>query len=116
MKESRTARLAGQLQQEIAMIIQRELKDPRLGFVTITRVELSKDVSHATVSFSCLGDIGERERSHEALEHAAPFIYGLLKKQFHLKVIPRLSFRHDDSIASSIALADVFERIKREQP
>ena len=113
MHESRTARLAHQLQQEIAMIIHRELKDPRLGFVTITKVEVSKDASHAKVLFSCLGDEVERARSLEALEHSARFIHGLIKKRFRLKVIPEIAFRYDESIAGSIALAITLDQLKK---
>ena len=113
MRESRMARLSHEFQQEIAMIIHRELKDPRLGFVTITKVDLSKDLSYAKVSFSCLGDERERELSQEALEHSASFIYGLLKKRFRLRKIPHLSFRYDESIAGSIAMAEMLQQIKR---
>ena len=65
MQNTRMARLAGQLQQEIATIIQRELKHPGLGFVTITRVELSKDIRNAKVFYSCLGKQEERAQSQE---------------------------------------------------
>ena len=113
MQTTRTARLATQFQQEIAMIIHQELKDPRLGFVTITRVELSKDLSHANVLFSCLGGKEERARSQDALDCSRGFIHGLIKKRFRLKVIPELQFRFDESIASSIALADTLDRLKQ---
>ena len=95
------------------MILQREFKDPRLGFVTVTNVRLSKDLSMAKVSFSCLGDTKERERSQEALDHAAGYIRGLIKKRFRLKVIPVIHFRYDESIAGSIALEETFEQLKR---
>lgn len=112
MPRPRVSRLATQFQQEIATIIHQELKDPRLGFVTITRVELSNDLSYAKVLFSCLGDAEERIRSQEALDHAAGFIYGLIKQRFRLKVIPRLVFRFDESIARSIALSETLDRLK----
>ena len=113
MQMTRMERLAQQLQHEIAMIIHQELKDPRLGFVTITRMELSKDLRHAKVFFSCLGDAEERARSQEALDCSARFIYGLIKKRFRLKVIPQLLFCYDVSIAGSITLSDTFEQLKR---
>ena len=113
MQTTRTERLAHQFQQEIAMIIHQELKDPRLGFVTITRVELSKDLSRAKVLFSCLGSEEERVRSQEALDHAAGFIHGLIKKRFRLKVIPEVVFRYDESIAGSITLSETLDRLKR---
>ena len=113
MTTPRTTRLVHQLQQEIATIIHQELKDPRLGFVTITRVELSKDLRHAKVLFSCLGGPEERARSQEALDHSTRFVYGLLKKRLRLKIIPELVFRYDESIAGSITLSETFERLKR---
>ncbi len=112
MQSPRVERLTQQLQQEIAVIIHRELKHPGLGFVTITRMELSKDLRHAKVGFSCLGDAEERLRSQEALDRSTPFIHSLLKKRFRLKVIPELVFRYDASIEDSIALSEKFERLK----
>ena len=115
MQNTRMARLAGQLQQEIATIIHRELKHPGLGFVTITRVELSKDVRHAKVFYSCLGKQEERESSQEALERSRGYIHGLIKKRFRLKVIPELTFRYDPSIEGSIELSEAFERLNEDQ-
>ena len=111
MQHPRIGRLAQELQQEIAMIIHRELKHPGLGFVTITRLELSKDLRHAKVGFGCLGDAGARARSQEALEHSSAFIQSLLKKRFRLKVIPELTFRYDTSIEHSIELSEKFDRL-----
>ena len=113
MQNPRIERVTHQLQQEIALIIHRELKDPRLGFVTITRVDVSKDLRHAKVFYSCLGDEEERARSQEALDHAAGFVHGLSKKRFRLKVIPEISFRYDESIAGSIALSETLDQLKR---
>ncbi len=112
MQTTRIARLAQQFQQEIAMIIHQELKDPGLGFVTITRVELSSDLSHAKVLFSCLGGAAERARSQDALERSAGFIHGLIKKRFRLKVIPALSFLYDESVVGSIAMSEALDRLK----
>ena len=102
MQTTRMARLGHQFQQEIAMIIHQELKDPSLGFVTITRVELSKDLRHAKVFYSCLGDAAERVSSQDTLDRSTRFIYGLLKKRFRLKAIPELVFRYDASIEGLI--------------
>lgn len=107
----RKERLSQQLQREIAAIIQHELKDPRLGFVTITRVELSGDLSHAKVGYSCLGPPEARASSEEALAHAAGFIRGLVKKRLRLKIIPEIVFRYDESIAHSIEIARKLEEL-----
>ena len=108
----RKDRIGHQLQQEIAAIIQRELKDPRLGFVTITRVELSSDLSHAKVWYSCLGGEKERQDSQAALDHAAGFVRGLVKKRFRLKIIPDLVFRYDESIAQSLEISRKLDELK----
>ena len=113
MQPGRMERVTQELQQEIARIIHQELKDPRLGFVTITRLELSKDLRHAKVLFSCLGGEADIRRSQVALEHSTRFIYGLLKKRFRLKVIPELQFRYDASIAGAIEMAERLERLQR---
>ena len=116
MYTTRTHRLAQQLQQEIAMIIHQELKDPRLGFVTITRAELSKDASHAKVFFSCLGSSQEQALSREALDHSSRFIHGLIKKRFRLKVIPEITFHYDESIAGSITISEALDQLKQPPP
>ena len=116
MQSNRMERLAQELQQEIATIIHRELKHPGLGFVTITRVELSKDVRHATVGFSCLGTTSEREASYGALNTSKRFIQNLIRKRFRLKIIPELAFRYDTTIEDSIALSEKFERLKSPPP
>ena len=114
MRDNRMARLANELQQEIAMIIHQELKDPTVGFVTITRVELSKDVRHAKVWFSCLGGEAQRARSQEALDRSARYIHGLIKKRFRLKIIPELTFWYDASIAGVIELSEKLDRLKEQ--
>ena len=109
----RQSRLGHQLQQEIATIIHRELKDPRLGFVTITKVELSGDLSHAKVAFSCLGGDQERMRTQEALDAARGFIRSLVKKRLRLKIIPEIIFRYDETITQAIDLATKLDQLKR---
>jgi ribosome-binding factor A len=116
MRPSRSVRLGQQLQREIALILQREFKDPRVGFVTITRVELSKDLRHAKVFFSCLGDAHQVARSQEGLDHATAFIRHLIKQRFRLKVIPEIVFRFDETIAGSIKLSETLEQLKGRPP
>lgn len=114
MSDVRKGRVSHQLQQEIAAIIHQELKDPRLGFVTITKVELSNDLAHAKVGYSCLGGQEERARSEEALDRAGGFVRGLLKKRLRLKIIPEIAFRYDESIAQSIELSRKLDQLKQE--
>ncbi len=113
MFPQRSGRLAHELQQEIAQIIQRELKDPRVGFITVTQVELSKDGSHAKVFFSCLGGEAAVQQAQDVLDHSAAFIRTLIKKRFRLKVIPALAFRYDEMIERSIRMAETLDELKR---
>ena len=98
------------------MILQQELKDPRLGFVTITRVELSNDGHYAKVLYSCLGSEEERLRSQETLDHSVRFLHALIKKRFRLRVIPELTFRYDASIEGSIAMSQLLEELNPAPP
>ena len=115
MYGTRKERLEEQLQQEIASILQRELKDPNLGFVTITKVELSGDLSHAKVLYSLLGSAADRERSREVLERSTGFVRSLIKKRLRLKIIPEIAFRYDESIAQSIHIAAKLDELKDRQ-
>ena len=116
MQTTRMARVIQELQQEIATIIHQELKDPGLGFVTITRMELSKDLRHAKVFFSCLGSGEDRARSQDVLDRSTGFIYSLLKRRFRLKIIPELVFRYDASIEGSITLSETLDRLQPPPP
>ena len=112
MQNPRVERVTQELQQEVARILHREIKDPELGFVTVTRMELSKDLRHAKVWFSCLGSQVDREASQAVMQRSARYIHSLLKKRFRLKVIPELQFHYDASIEGSIAMSDTLDRLK----
>ena len=92
----RTRRVDHLLQEEISAVIQREVHDPRVGFVTITSVETAPDLRHATVYVSIIGDATQRKATMEALGRAMPFVRHHLGK-LHLKRIPQLHLREDDS-------------------
>jgi ribosome-binding factor A len=96
----RTDRLDSQLQQELMGLVQREMKDPRIGFATITRVETARDLGHARVWVSVYGTDAERERSLSALRDAAPWLRRRLGELLTLRHVPELTIRLDESIAS----------------
>ena len=116
MQSVRHQRVSQQLQEEIASIVQFELKDPGVGFITITKVELSSDLSHAKVGFSCLGDEAQRELTQAALDRAAGYIRGLVKKRMRLKIIPVLVFRFDEAVMRSIDMAAKLDELKTTPP
>ena len=106
MTTTRTARVARQIQQELSEIIERELKDPRVGMITLTSVQMTPDLHVARVFFSRLGTPAEREESRLALEHAVGFLRRELGHRLRLRYLPELRFLVDDSL-------DVSERISR---
>jgi ribosome-binding factor A len=94
----RTKRIDELLQQEIGAIISREIADPRIGFVTITDVETTPDLSHAKVWVSVIGSTAEREATLTALGHAMPFVRHELGKRLRIRRIPELHLRLDDAL------------------
>ena len=90
---SRTRRVAEQVQREMAQLVQQEIKDPRLGLVTISAVKLSKDMSHANIFFTVLDD------NHPIEEGAAGFLRHELAKRMQLRIVPHIHFKYDESIS-----------------
>jgi len=106
----RTARLDELLRQEISALIQREVADPRIGFVTVTEVEVNPDLSHATVWVSVIGTEAERRSSLRALGHAMPFIRRRLGS-LRLRRIPELHVRADDTAERGTRLLRIIEEL-----
>lgn len=94
----RTRRVAELLQRELSALIRDRLKDPEVGMVTISDVEVSRDLAHARVYFTLLGGEAERERTREALQRAAGFLRRELGRELHLRTIPQLHFIYDDTM------------------
>jgi ribosome-binding factor A len=93
----RTERVDELLRQEIGEILSREVADPKVGFATITDVETTPDLRHAKVWVSVIGQRGERQETIEALNRAMPFVRRELGRRLHIKRIPELHIRLDDS-------------------
>ena len=110
----RTDRLDSQIRQELMDLIQREMKDPRLGFATITRVQTARDLGHARVWVSVLGSDLERERTMGALRVATPWLRRKLGERLSLRHVPELSVREDDSIASGDRVLRIIQELDEE--
>ncbi|MBI2762799.1 MAG: 30S ribosome-binding factor RbfA [Chloroflexi bacterium] len=95
----RTARVDELIRQEIGEIIARDLADPRIGFVTITDVETTPDLSHARIWASFIGTAEERATALAALGHAMPFIRHELGKRIRIRRIPELHLQPDETLA-----------------
>ncbi|WP_447593826.1 30S ribosome-binding factor RbfA [Aquipseudomonas campi] len=109
---SRTQRIGDQIQRELAQMIPREVKDPRLGFVTITAVEVSRDVGHAKVFITVMGENDEDKIKQNllVLKDAAGFLRMLLGKAMKLRSVPTLHFHYDESISRGVHLSALIER------
>jgi ribosome-binding factor A len=107
---SRPDRVADQIRSELAMLLAREVHDPGIGFVTLTRVQITPDLGSARVLYTALGDDATRKKSQQALERAAPFLRRQIGARLRLKRAPELRFIHDDSIAGQ----DRIERLLNE--
>ncbi len=95
---SRTRRVAEQLQRELAELIRTELKDPRLGMVSISHVQVSRDLGHAKVFVSVLGNDEQVRASLEVLQHAAGYLRGRIGRLLHIRTVPELRFTLDRSL------------------
>jgi len=96
---SRPDRVADQIRSEIASLLTRDVRDPGVGFVTLTRVTVTPDLQHARVHYTSLGDERARAATGRALERAAPFLRRQLGSRLRLKRVPELRFIYDESIA-----------------
>jgi ribosome-binding factor A len=105
MKSQRLARIDHEIQRILGTLITQELKDPRLGFITVTRAEVSDDLRHCKVFVSVIGDRHSARLSLDALARAAGFLRGELGHRIDLRHTPELSFVEDRSTERAIALA-----------
>jgi ribosome-binding factor A len=111
----RTDRLGHEIRVELAELISREVKDPRIGFATVTRVELSADLHHAQVFVSVLGSPKEQERSIEGLTSAAGFLRHEIGHRLALRRVPELAFILDRSIEAGEKIEILLQKIHKDE-
>jgi ribosome-binding factor A len=105
MSSRRAERVGEGIREVIADLLTREIKDPRIGMVTLTTVEVSPDLRHARVYFSCLGDEAARQRTLAGLNSAARFIKGQLAKRLRLRYAAEIVFVLDPSVEHADRIA-----------
>ena len=105
----RSDRVAQELQKEIAVILQRGVKDPRIGMVTVSDVEVSSDLAYAKVFVTFLFDHDESaiEKGMQGLEKAAPYIRTLLGKAMRLRIVPEIRFIYDRSLVEGMRMSNL---------
>ncbi|MGQ4806820.1 30S ribosome-binding factor [Candidatus Entotheonellaceae bacterium PAL068K] len=116
MASYRPIRVGELLQAEIAELLARHLKDPRLQMSTISRVDVSSDLRHARVYISHMGDSAEQQAVIEGFTHAAGFIRNQLGKRLKLRYIPQLTFHLDTAIAYGVKIASILHDLASAEP
>lgn len=105
---SRTRRVGEQIQRELADLVRTEVKDPRVGMVTVNAVEVSKDLGHAKV-FVTVMDESQREQTIEGLQRAAGFLRGELGRRMFIRSVPQLHFHYDESVSRGAHLSSLID-------
>jgi ribosome-binding factor A len=114
MARVRVGRVGEQIKKEISSIIQSELKDPRIGFITVTGVEITNDLSQAKVFLSVLGTDEQKEETLKALGRSSGYIRSELGKRIRLRKVPELMFRLDASIDYGSKIERLLEQVNGE--
>jgi ribosome-binding factor A len=112
----RSRRIAEQIQRELSQIIWQELKDPRVGMITLTDVEVTPDCEHAKVFFTRLGDASDNEAVTRALRHAAGFLRTELAHRMRLRIVPQLTFEYDESVERGVRLSNLIDEAVGNKP
>ena len=113
---SRLGRIADHIQKDLAELIRTEVKDPRVGMITLTGVEISSDHHHAKVFFTTLGGPEAVAKAATGLEHASGFLRSQLAKGLKLRIVPELHFIYDESVERGIRLSMLIDDAIASQP
>ena len=111
---SRPDRVADQIRAEVTSMISRELHDPGVGFVTVTRVQVSPDLQHARVYYTTMGDAEARRNTSRALERAAGFMRRQIGQRLRLRRAPEIHFHFDESIGHQDRVEQLLREIAEE--
>ncbi len=111
MNQARAERVGQMMQQELGAMIQTEVKDPRVGFVSITHIDVSRDLGWAKVFVSVLGPPEGAKNSLEGLKSASTFLRGEVARRLGLRHAPQLDFRLDTSIVESLHIQRLMKNL-----
>ncbi|AOM83141.1 30S ribosome-binding factor RbfA [Salisediminibacterium beveridgei] len=114
MGNLRANRVGEQIKKELTDIIQRGIKDPRIGFVTVTAVDVTGDLQQATAFVTVYGDEEERSKSLDALEKAKGFIRSEIGQRIKLRKTPELQFKFDESIDRGNRIDELLRNLNKE--
>jgi ribosome-binding factor A len=114
--QNRPQRLGDQIREEIGVLLQREVKDPGIGFTTITWVKVSADLMVARIYYTVLGDARAKKEAARALERASPFLRRQVAARLRLRRAPELAFEYDESVARGERIEQLIQEIHASSP
>jgi len=113
----RSDRVAAAMREEIATFLANDVKDPRImGLVTVTAVEITRDLRHAKVFVSVLGSDSQRAATFEGLDNVATHLRGRVGRALRLRVAPEIEFRNDDSVAHAAHIEQLLAQVRKDLP
>jgi ribosome-binding factor A len=105
----RAERVAEEIREEVARILAREIKDPRVGFVTVTRVQITPDLRSARVFVGVLGDEAQRRKTLQGLDQATGYVRRAVGQRLRLRFTPELSFAYDEGLDATARVAQLLD-------
>src|SRR6185503_8652706 len=112
----RPQRVGDQIREELsAMLARGEVHDPKIGFITLTRVQVTSDLQIARVFYTSLADAAARKDTQKALDRATPFLRRQIGSRVHLRRVPELEFRFDESIAHQNRIEEILQELHQEE-
>ncbi len=115
MASPRSTRVGEQIREDLTELLAREVHDPGIGFLTITRVQVTADLQNARVYYTTLGDAQARKQTSRALDRATPFLRRQLGRRLQLRRIPELQFFFDESIERLDRVERILQELKAER-
>ena len=111
----RVERIAEQIREEISLILATEVRDPRVGVVTVTRAKVTGDLSLARIYWTIVGDAVEKKKTKQGLEKAVPYMRHLLSQRLTLRRAPELVFQFDESVVAQDRVEQIIQEIHAEE-
>lgn len=115
MSSNRPQKVAEALKKKISEIIQNELRDPRIGFVTVTEVKVSADLKHVKVYFTVMGSDKTKKDATVGLGRAAGFVRRIIADQMQFRMVPEISFEYDETYEYGQRIETLLNRIQKEE-
>ncbi len=115
MNERRVARIQSLIKARVAKALDQELADPRCGMITVTRVEVDRELDSCVIYWSILGGENERRLNETMLEHAAPYIRREIAATLNTRTVPKVKFAFDQGVAGAIHMESILSELREER-